>query len=213
MDSYFLLMLKNLRQNEEILLYANILAIDESDSNNALDFLENEYKKESIGFPYTAPTFNKESALWAAKAIYIAAQLMLYRENKSVELSKLLPDYNGEINASSILSADLCFRFLPDIIMQLKIIDADDALISILENYVAKWHYSGINYKLEVHQLDFSNITSNQCLQQLYINRIIEHKNILLAKHPACITLVKASLGNFEQEFWSDFKIATNINE
>ena len=55
--------------------------------------------------------FNKDAALWAAKTIYIAAQLMLYRENKSVELAKLLPDYNGEINASSILSSRLMHSF------------------------------------------------------------------------------------------------------
>ena len=48
MDNYFLLMLKTLRQNEEILLYANILTIDEDDnSNSVVDFLESEYQKES----------------------------------------------------------------------------------------------------------------------------------------------------------------------
>lgn len=213
MDNYFLLMVKMLRQNEEILLYANILTIDKSDSESVVDFLQNEYYNESLEYSYTAPDFNKDAALWAAKTIYIAAQLLLYRENKAVDLPQLLPEYIGKIDAAAILSADLCLRFLPDILIQLKMIDADDDLIVILENHLVKWHYAGVNYKLAIEQLDFSSVIANQCLHQLYINRIIEFKNLQLAKHPACIELVKASLGFFEQEFWNDFKIATNNNE
>ncbi|MFY7963955.1 MAG: hypothetical protein ACOVO1_03575 [Chitinophagaceae bacterium] len=213
MDNYFLLMIRMLRQNEEILLYANILTVNKTDSDDVIDFLHHEYINESIEYPYTPPNFNKEAALWAAKIMYIAAQLILYRENKAVDLPQLLPEYSGEIDATSILSVDLCFRFLPYILTQLKMIDTDDDLILILEKHLLKWHYAAINYKLPVEQLDFSSVVANQCVHQLYINRIIEFKNLQLANHSACIELIKASLGIFEQEFWNDFKIKTNSNE
>lgn len=176
MESCFLNMIKNLRQNEEVMLYANILEIAEEESIEVIEFLKSEYQQESFNYPYQALAFNNEAALWAAKLLYTAAQLMLYRENKEADLEKLIPEFNREITPPEILSADLCLRFLPAIVVQLRIIDPEDRLISILEEHLKKWHYSAINYTLEIGDLEFKQIIESPTLQQLYINRIIEYK-------------------------------------
>lgn len=204
-------MIKNLREHEEIMLYGNILNIDERESFEVVEFLKNEYQLETIEYPYNVPEFDPKAALWAAQTVYIAAQLMLYRENNDSDIEVLLPDYIDECNASAILSSDLCLRFVPNILSQLKLIDSEDILIQVLENKLNRWHYSGINYPLPIEKLDFKDIFFDTCIEQLYINRIIEYKKTLLAVHPACKNRVAASMGIFAQDFWNEFKLETGI--
>ena len=211
--SYFLKMIQNLRLHEDIMLYGYVLEMKEDETLEVINFLKSEYQKEALDHPFDSPDFDPDAALWAAKTVYVAAQLILYRENKETELELLFPDLTKETNAGTILSVDLCLRFLPDMITQLKLIDSQDALIPILEKHLYQWHYSGINYPLEIEKLDFKNINANRCIHQMYINRIIENKKISLAKHPDCKGLVKANLGIFAREFWNEFKIESSLHE
>ncbi len=204
---YFLNMIKNLRQNEEVMLYDNILKFSEIEAENTINFLKKEYQNESLNFPFKHPDFDKNVALWAAKTVYIAAQLILYRENKSEDIPTLLPDFQSPISPSSILSADLCLRFLPDMLVQLKFFDSEDPLVEILEKILSQWHYSGINYPLAIEKLDFAVIDSDNCLKQLYINRIIENKKIHLAKLPHFKDTILANLGIYGKEFWKEFSL------
>lgn len=212
-NNHFLTVIQNLRQQEEIVLYGNILTIKEPEAKEVLEFLRKEYEQEALDYPYTAPAFDGDAALWAATSVYVAAQLILYRENKEAELALLLPDFQNTITPSAILSADLCLRFLPDMLHQLSLMDNEDALIQVLERKLLTWHYSGISYPLQVESLDFTAISADKCLHQQYINRIIENKKIQIALHPASKELVQASLGLFTADFWNEFKIARSLNE
>ena len=205
-DNYFLEMIQTLRKQQEVILYGNILHVSERYTDAVVDFLSNEYQKELLEYPSeTVPEFDAATALWAAKTIYISAQLLLYRENEVTDLDMLLPDYTAIRNASSVLSADLCLRFLPDILVQLKMIDSEDALIEILERKIVYWHYSGINYTLPLEQLDFDSMFAEDGLKRLYLNRIITNKKIDLANHPACKENVAGYLGMYADQFWKDF--------
>jgi hypothetical protein len=206
MPNYFLQMLQQLRQHEEVMLYNNLLEVSETDANEALNFLAYEYRVEARNYPFLAPDFEPEAALWAAKTIYTAMQLMLYRKNESSDLAQLLPKYEAEINPSAILSADLTLRFLPDVLTQLHLIDFEDSLLTLLKEILQTWHYAGVGYALDESILDFSPILSNPCLYQLYLDRIIEKKKISLAQNPVFITGINANLGIFGDEFWKDFK-------
>jgi MoxR-vWA-beta-propeller ternary system domain bpX4 len=204
---YFLNMIENLRQNEDVMLYNNVLKISKIEAQNTTEFLKKEYQKESLNFPFTPPNFDLNAVLWAAKSVYIAAQLILYRENKTEDIPALLPKFEGEITPASILSADLCLRFLPDMLTQLKFFDSQDLLVKVLEEKLQIWHYSGVNYTLEIDKLDFTNIDSNECLRQLYINRIIENKKIHLAKLPPFKDNILANLGIYGKKFWKEFSL------
>lgn len=199
-------MIKHLREQEEIILYDSMLNIPQADQKEALSFLQQEYQRESLNYPYTPPPFNEQAASWAATTLYTAAQLMLNREHQEADLSLLLPDYTNNPDPSELLSADLCLRFLPDILQQLKLIDRDDALISILEQKLITWHFSGVNYILAIEKIDFQHIQDNPCLHQLYADRIILNKKIRLAKHPAFESRIAANLGMYAQELWKEFK-------
>ena len=131
---YFLKMIRTLRQQEEIMLYGNILQVTDAEAREVVVFLEKEYEAEALNYPYSIPSFDDTAALWAAKTVYIAAQLILYRETKNEALPLILPDFTGDVTPAAILSCDLCLRFLPTMIVQLKAIDSEDELIQVLEN-------------------------------------------------------------------------------
>lgn len=210
--TFFFDMIQTLRQQEEIILYKNILSISESEKESIVLFLEKEYQTEALDFPFTPPAFHPQAARWAAETVYYAGQFILFRENDEAKMEDYFPTFEFEISPSTILSVDLCFRFLPDMLRQLSLIDPEDALIAILEKQLYTWHFSGINYSLDFKEIDLAIIISNPCLQQLYLNRITNYKNIPLAKRPEINQLLKANFGIYEETFWPNFKTIT-LNE
>lgn len=211
--NYFLEMIRGLRKQEEIVLYGNILEITPSDAIETGFFLEQEYQQEALDYPHTPPAYHDEAALWAAKTLYVTSQLILYRKNEDSDLLAQLPDFQEEITPEMILSADLCLRFLPELLPYLKQINAEDPLVQIIEDKLVQWHYSGIGYNISPTLLHFEQIASDPCLQQLYTDRIISLKNLQLAKHAPCTSWVMSSLGIFAKEFWPELKTAISLHE
>ncbi|MFK7776023.1 MAG: hypothetical protein AB8F94_28120 [Saprospiraceae bacterium] len=211
-NTFFFDMIKTLREQEEIILYQNILSTSEEEKEKVILFLEKEYQAESSEFPFVSPEFHPQAALWAAEISYYACQFILFRENDEAKMEDFFPAFQFEVSPSTILSVDLCFRFIPDMLRQLSLIDSEDSLIAILEKYLKTWHFSGINYSLNLKDLDLNIIFTDPCLQQLYLNRITTYKNIHLAKSPKINQLLKANFGIFEETFWPNFK-TLSIND
>lgn len=207
MTNYFLMMLQHLHEHEEVLLYSNLFHVPASHQTEVMCYLHDLYAQEALGFPHQVPAFDQDAALWGAHLLYSACQLLLYRENKGAELSKILPVYGGAHTASAMLSVDLSLRFLPDVIAQAQAIDPDDPLIEVLAAHLKVWHFSGVNYELAIDKLAYNVITSNACLKQLYIDRIIKFKKMKLATHQLFVSGVKASLGWYAEALWRDFAI------
>lgn len=90
----------------------------------------------------------------------------------------LLPDFKNVENASAILFADLCLRFLPQILSEMKRTDADDLVIPILEKHLYQFHYSTIGSEIDIEKINFDIVASDDCLQQLYIDQIVQRKAI-----------------------------------
>lgn len=212
-EQYFLDMIVQIREKEEIVLYDSKAVAGEEENEKVLAFLATDYERESISYPGVAPVFDGGAALWAAQVLYQAAQLVLQRDDHPQKLEERFPPYDGEMTASAVLSADLCLRFLPPLMVQLKMINSEDALMSILEKILRIWHYSGIAYRDEEMIPDRSIAHTNACLEKMYVNRIIATKNLSLAMAPGFRELVKADLGIFGDELWNSFKTATAIHE
>jgi len=200
-------MIQHLRQQEEVLLFGNLLSVAEQDKQATLAFLQSEYEQEKLNYPYQAPAFDAESAWWAAQIVYVTAQILLYRQHEETELPRLLPDFPLAPIPSRIISVDLTLRFLPDMLLQARHLSPEDALIPLLEAQLMQWHYAGISCHMPPEKLDFSQISINDCLHQLYTNRIIRYKNVQLASHPVFLPRVLASLGNYVSDFWSEIAL------
>jgi len=206
MQNYFLQTIEHLRHYEEVLLYGCLLQVPEEQVEEIARYLAREYEQECLHYPFTAPALDPAAAAWAAKTVYISAQLLLYREHKEADLEALLPGYAAALTPGAVLSADLVLRFLPYVINHLKVIDPEDKLIEVLEAHLITWHYSGIGYTLPEERLEFSVVTTDRCLLQLYTDRVIEKKQQQLATHPAIIQNIQASLGLHAPTYWSNFQ-------
>jgi MoxR-vWA-beta-propeller ternary system domain bpX4 len=207
MNEFFLKMIQHLRKNEEVMLYSDdLLPVSNTEQQMIVAFLADEFKMESVTYPANTIHFDPKAALWAAQTIYTAAQLILYRKDGEKVLTTLFPDFPEKITDSAVLSADLCLRFLPEILRQIKLIDMEDELIVILEKHLTKWHYSGISYPLPIDLLDFEPIVAHPYLIQMYANKVMALKRLDLANHPALTAYVRASMGMYSPELWGAFE-------
>ena len=198
-------MIQHLRRAEEVVLYAYLPELNAADLRETSVFLAKEYADESMEYPFETPVYDGDAAVWAAKVVFNAAQLLLYREQRAEDIAPLFEEFTGKKTAGAMLSADLTLRFLPDILEKVKTIDQEDVLNTLLENILTTWHYSGIRYRLDAGDLKLDAISGNACLFQLYINRIIAYQNITLARVPVLQEGVKAALGDYGTAFWKTF--------
>ncbi|AFM05596.1 hypothetical protein Fleli_3266 [Bernardetia litoralis DSM 6794] len=230
MSNYFSKTIEHLRHYEEVFLFGNLLSISESEKESVIDLLEIEYKIESVEYPQPVLIFDKDAAFWAAKIVYMAAQFMLYRETEVKDLPLLFSSFNGnnseyqsKLTASQMLSADLCLRFLPAILINAQVIDPEDELIAILEKELIKFHYSAIGYgfrfekKEEIQKTildsDLELLFSDKSFLQLYTDRVFEKKELNFALFPPIKRQLKSNFGIYGNEFWKEFELEKNNTE
>jgi hypothetical protein len=202
---HFSQMIERLRQHEEVLLYANHLSIAEADEKASVQFLKNEYERESVNFPHTLPKFDAGAAIWAANVIYLSSQLLLYREQRGEDIPSLFPAFPGAKNSGAMLSADLCLRFLPDLIEELQHIDVTDKLIGVLHEIIYQWPFSAILMKESFEKTDFTVLMADPCLHQLSADRITAKRKIHLAQLPEFKSLIASNLSIYKQDIWPEF--------
>ncbi|MEE1897577.1 hypothetical protein V1389_04475 [Flavobacterium rakeshii] len=203
----FLETLYKTRTIGQIVLYNERRDIPRGEKAAALDFLKSEYERESTNYPYLVPDFDDEAALWGAKTLYYAAQLYLYRKDNTSQLTTILPAYPKEPDAPALLSADLCLRFLPQVVAMLKATDPEDLLIPVLNKHLEKFHYSVIGFEANPNSFNFSILNTNQCLKQLYLDRIIERKDIAFAENEEVKQWLNECLGDHKKIFWEQLTI------
>lgn len=206
----FLETIYHLRTIEQIILYDKLMEVTKQEEKETIAFLNDEYEKERLNYPFEAPVFNEASALWASKIVYFSAQFLLNRQNTDKDLNAFLPDWKAEISASTVLSADLCLRFLPQIVQEFKNIDIDDVIIPILEKHLQTYHYSAIGFENHLEKIDFT-LFKNDCFRQLYLNRITNRKDVALSKIRELNKMLQSNFGAYSKQFWNDFEPLTEI--
>lgn len=208
----FLETIYHLRTIEQIILYDKVIKVSAQEEKETMALLQDEYDREKFDYPFEAPIFEEKASLWASKIVYFAAQFLLNRENTNKDLNEFLPNYNGQITASTHLSADLCLRFLPQVVQEFKRIDADDVIIPILENHLKMFHYSAIGFENSFENIYFK-LFENDCFKQLYLNRITDRKDIELSKIPKINVMLQRNFGDYQKVFWKNFENTNQYNK
>jgi len=208
LDTLFLL-----RKEECITIFADVKQISTKEELEAAEYFETEFEKERLEFLSDQISFDREAAIWAAKILYYSVQLYLVRTNTEKDLTKLIPDFKGNLSLSARLSADLSLRFLPQIVVALKNVDADDSLIPLLENSLKKFHYSGVELDLELENLNWEEELKDTTYRKLYLERIVKNKVYRLAEIPYINRLLTAEFGWYKNVFWKELKINTTDHD
>ncbi|WP_312173562.1 hypothetical protein [Chryseobacterium sp.] len=205
LDTLFLL-----RKEECITIFTDFYEISGKEIQDTTDYLEAEFEKERLEFLSLEINFDKEAAVWAAKVLYHSAQLYLIRQDTAKDIHKLIPAYKGKRDISSILSADLPLRFLPQVISVLQNADPEDPLIKILENILQQFHYSGIGYDIESGNINWEEELKDSTYRKLYLERIVEKRSYQLAEIPYINNLLIAEFGLYKDIYWKELKITEN---
>lgn len=191
-----------LRTSSEFNIKENIYKVSKTEEKEVLDFLTMEFDEEKTYCSETNLLFDSKAALWASKIVYYSGQLVFYRENSIKEIEEMLPSFSLSYTPSAVLSADLCLRFLPDIIEKLKTINCDDKIIPILENFLRKYHYSAIGYSLDLVDDDFENYFNHPALKLMYLSKVVKTKDIKLAQNNLLKQELQNYMGNYKSEIW-----------
>jgi hypothetical protein len=207
LDTIFLL-----RKSGCITVFSNLHEISKKEEQEAGDYFETEFEKERLEFLSTEIHCHKEVAVWAAKVLYYSAQLYHIRENTAKDLDKLIPKLKITPDTSSILSADLSLRFLPQIITLMQTADPHDPLVKILEDILTQFHYSGIGYHLDLEKVNWEKELKDKIYRKLYLERIVEKKAYALAEIPYINQLLLADFGLYKDTYWRELKIITKEN-
>lgn len=206
LDTLFLL-----RKEGALTIFSDLKTLTKKEENDAEDFFESEFEKERLDFLSDKIPFNKEAAIWAAKILYHSAQLYLIRKDTAKDLEKLIPQYQDEKDVSSILSADLSLRFLPQLLYALQVADSTDPLVKMLENISHQFHYSGIGLDLNLEKISWEEELKDKTYRKLYLERIVEKRAYKLAEIPYINQLLITEFGIYKDIFWRELKINNTL--
>ncbi|WP_143310291.1 hypothetical protein [Chitinophaga vietnamensis] len=168
--------------------------------------LHSYYLHDISDMPADPPAFDPEAALWAAIYVFRTTQLIMLKTPAAEQVSTLLLPYPGAITAAAIYSADLCLRYLPDLLSMSKGLAPDDPLLTQLRQTAAAWPYSSTGMQITpAAHLDI--ITGNSSLLQAYADRVIATRDISRCNMPAVTAAIVAALGNYQEILWPDFRL------
>lgn len=201
LDTLFLL-----RKEGTLTIFSDIKWISPKEEQDTADYLESEFEKERLEFFSDNISCDRNTAVWAAKVLYHSAQLHLIRENTAKDVNQLIPLYKDTRDISSILSADLSLRFLPQIMYALNDADTEDPVIKILKSILQQFHYSGIGYDLDLANINWEEELKDKTYQKLYLERIVDKKAYSLAEVPYIHQLLTAEFGMYKDVFWKELK-------
>lgn len=199
-----------LRTQGNMTIFTDLQEISLEETDAAADYLESEFENERLEFLSDKIEFDRSAAIWAAKVLYYSAQLYLIRKDTAKNLDQLVSQFKGNKHVSSILSADLSLRFLPQTISALQNADPEDPLIQILENILKKFHYSAIGFDLDLEKVNWEEELKDRTYRKLYLERIVEKKAISLAEIPYINQLLIAEFGMYKDIFWRGLKVVQN---
>lgn len=184
---------------------AALNTISREDEQSCLLILQEYYTHDTLEQAGAAPAFSPATALWAAKYFYHAIQLTAIREANKQTIQQLLQPFTGFINAGAMYSVDLIFRHLPSLLLLAKGLAPSDPLVATLRQSAMAWPLAAVGLDLK-EEIDIASLSSDAFLWQLFIDRIIKHKDKQITQHKKIAEGVSAVLGNYTQLLWPEFE-------
>ena len=120
---------------------------------------------------------NLEAACWSAGMLYRACQFLVWREmDGQVVKASLALAGPTLVDAAACRAVDLYFRYLPDVIALSRGVSESDPLVQGLMQLAAAWPLSSVGVR-GVKPGDVTPFIQHAALRQLYVDRIIDHRD------------------------------------
>jgi hypothetical protein len=142
------------------------------------------------------PALDVPVAAWALTILYRGCQSLVYRDIDADAVRDALshPCPAAEPSPSVCYSADLAFRYLPDLLSLARGVARDDPLVTGLTELARQWPLSSVGVK-GLGPVDVSPFVEHPALLQLYVDRIIERGDRSRLTDVRIIEAVRAALG------------------
>lgn len=178
-----------------------MLTFSQADDGEATQLLEQYYNEEIQEMPATAPAFNEQAALWAAKYFYTAVQLTVLRDEGEAVINEKLAPFPEPVDAAAVYSADLILRYLPALLQLAKGLSPADILVKVLEQTAANWPFSSAG-------IDTGEITneaiifSDPSLSIAYTDRLIAARDLKRINGNDIKQYILSATGLHLETFW-----------
>lgn len=149
-------------------------------------------------FPGDAPPFSMAAARWAASAFQAACGFLIHRDAGQEQLEQVLRRRCPEaISPSVCYSVDLTFRYLPDLVRMARAASSQDPLVVEALQWCREWPLSsvGVSGVLEGGTIDISAFAAEPGLMTIYVDRIIERKDMSRLGDPQVIEALRRTVG------------------
>jgi hypothetical protein len=168
-----------------------------ADLEAAVAALDHEVRPE---LAFEAPALDVPVASWALTILYRGCQSLVYRDIDADAVRDALsqPCPAAEPSPSVCYSADLAFRYLPDLLALARGVAADDPLVTGLTELARRWPLSSVGVK-GLEGLDVSSFVGDPALLQLYVDRIIERADRRRLTEPRVNEAVRTALGGYPE--------------
>ncbi|MCG2612636.1 hypothetical protein LZZ85_00030 [Terrimonas sp. NA20] len=183
----------------------------EAELDSSHELLFHFYKDDKMEVPATAPGYNRDAAIWAARYLYLSTQLIIDRNADEEVIRRVLDPFPLEITPSVVYSADLMLRNLPSLIGLAKGLAPADPLVRDMNNTAGNWPLSSVGIEVD-HISHEEIILADACLKQLYIDRIILAKDKKRAVRPSVQQSIFETTGAYTKEIWPDIEILINAS-
>ncbi len=146
-----------------------------------------------------APDLIVETAYWAARKLYQTCQLLTLRDAPAALARETLLDvYEGPHGPEVDYSVDLALAYLPSLYRLAERVAPGDPVLDVTRRLAADWPLSSVGIPgIECPQrLTFWD---NSCLRGLYIDKVIESRDLVRLEDPRVAGAVRDALGAYPE--------------
>ena len=124
-----------------------------------------------MSLPSAVPAFQADIARWAAEQLYHAAQCLVHRETEETTIQHLLkPRVPQSDKPGDHYSADMCLRFMKDVLRLSNAASETDPLNQQILEFMKNWPLSAVGMDVTTSP---SCVLEHDSLRLMYLNRVI----------------------------------------
>lgn len=158
--------------------------------------MESEFRCTLPGRP---PAVDPLIAVWGLKTLYRLCQFHVYRHLGPDEIEQRFRDTPPDPgSASAHYSVDLTLRFLPDMAQLVRNTSADDPLFLVVKGLTETWPLSSVGVP-DVESQNLEPVLADDCLRQMYVDRVIRHRDRSRSEHPTVQEEIRRVAGGYPE--------------
>lgn len=151
------------------------------------------------GMAFDPPLLVESAAAWSVRLLYRSCQFLAYREVDEETVRRTLSEPCPEQPSPAVCySVDLAMRYIPELLTLSRGIAPGDPLVDALVSLAKRWPLSSVG-STDLGELDPAPFIDHPSLRQLYVDRVLERRDLSRLRHPMVRQAAAAAIGGFPE--------------